>query len=672
MANLIINKVPFKIIDPEIPIWVASEDFFGAKKKRSAVFKDILPADIISAHEYLYYAFEQIPQIAPIHIDLSRHKYFVKPYIHSKLKKYFEQQNLMTIDDFVNGLQVWSRKGVKHQRFQEYEKISLREVSLVQLSRMEMLISFDGKSYSTLEPKAALNVQSHFSKYIENNQIKRVPKYEPINENGAHPVLSYPLKKELHFPYEGTANRNTYLEYYEKISAFYSQYLQGKTIADNLHFLDEGFVQLTESEIHKTKFVSNKLRFGNDNEDNSVYSGLKKYGPFAVPPTENLRFIFVYKPAHSAAAKKLYGALSQGIKESGGFSPGLKDYLKVKFQMADQHRIVLSSNNIYKELEDQLNAYPQHNGLNYFVVYLTDHKRIESESDNEEEYYRIKYILLQRGILSQFIYYKNILLDSFRYHLPNIQVAILAKLGGIPWKLDTFSSDKLIIGFGVKRTENNIFLGNSLFFKEDGTFHKFESFQNDNLNSIGAALRTNIETVLHQGELNISKLVIHYYKTLNDDEAEEIENVLRFFNLEIPYVVLTINDSKSRDYVFFDAMYDKKMPVSGTIIELRYRSEYLLSNNMRHDETQSYGIRQYPFPLKIKINKSENVLHDVFDTKQLLDQVYSFSRIYWKSIGQASLPVTISYSKIVADLASHFPNSRLPEDPVAHSNLWFL
>ena len=93
---------------------------------------------------------------------------------------------------------------------------------------------------------------------------------------------------------------------------------------------------------------------------------------------------------------------------------------------------------------------------------------------------------------------------------------------------------------------------------------------------------------------------------------------------------------------------------------------------MRHDETQSYNILQFPFPLKIKVNKSENVLYDVFDIKQLLDQVYSFSRIYWKSIGQASLPVTISYSKIVADLAAHFPDNQLPDNLVAHSNLWFL
>lgn len=671
MANLIINKVPFKLLNPVVPIWVSGQDFFGAKKKASHLFRDILPAEMTRDNEVVYYAFQAAPQIDPVQVDLARNKYFIKPYIHTKLQQYFEQQNLMTIDDFVNGLQVWSRKGIKHQRFQEYEKVSLREVSLSKLSNMEMLISFDGRSYATLQPKGQAGVQAPFSKYIENNQLKRLRRDEPINEQTAYPILSYGLKKEMHFPYDHSPTKNTYLEYYEKISAFYSQYLQGRTIADNIQFADAGFLQLDESEIHKTKFVSNKLRFGNDNEDNSVYSGLKRYGPYRVPPTDQLRFIFIYKPSHSAAAKKLHGALSQGIKE-GSFSPGLKDYLKVNFQMAEQHRIVLSSNDVVQELETQLNTYPFQDGLRYFVIYLTDHTRIESEGDNEEEYYRIKYLLLQRGILSQFIYHKNILGNSFRYHLPNIQVAILAKLGGIPWKLDTFSSDKLIIGFGVKRTDNNTFLGNSLFFKEDGTFHKFESFQNDTLNSIGAALRANIETVLRSGELNISKLVIHYYKTLNDEEAEEIEKVLRFFNLTIPYVVLTINDSKSRDYVFFDAMYDKKMPVSGTIIELKHRSEYLLSNNMRHDETQSYNIRQYPFPLKIKINKSENVLYDVFDVKQLLDQVYSFSRIYWKSIGQASLPVTISYSKIVADLASHFPGNRLPEDPVAHSNLWFL
>lgn len=670
MANLVINKVYFKIINPVIPIWISTEDFFGAKMKRSSIFEGIIEPDVIQQNEFLYYSLAPVQNATEHLINLATKKYFIKPYITSKLRNYFEQKGLMTVDDFVNGIQVWTPKGVK-QQFREYEKINLRQLSVSNLSKLELLISFDGTSYTTLKTLSKITATGKYSKYIENGKINRVKEDQTIDPEVAYPVLSYPLKRELGFQFENSPKKNTYLEYYQKITAFYTVHLQGKTIADNIQIYDDGFVKLAQTEIHKTKFVSNKLRFANEGEDNSVYNGLKRYGPYSVPDTENLRFIFIYKPGHSEAAKKLYTSLSLGLKE-GAFSPGLKDYLKVNFKMADQHRIVLDGNDPMTELTTKIQAYPFQDGLNYFVIYLTDHNRIESEGDNEDQYYKVKYLLLQRGILSQFIWYKNILNANFRYHLPNIQVAILAKIGGIPWKLDTFSTDKLIIGFGVKRIEDNVFLGNSLFFKEDGTFHKFDSFQNDSLKSIGSALKANIETVLRQGELNVSKLVIHYYKTLNDEEADEIEKVLKFFNLNIPYVVLTINDSKSKDFVFFDTMYDKIMPVSGTIIELKYRSEYLLSNNMRHDETQFYNIYQYPFPLKIKINKSENVLHDVFDTKQLLDQVYSFSRIYWKSIGQASLPVTISYSKIVADLAAHFPDNRLPENPVAHSNLWFL
>lgn len=651
-------------------MWINTQDFFGAKKKGSSIFEGIIEADVIRQNDFLYYSLAPVQNATEYSINLAIKKYFIKPYITSKFRNYFEQKGLMTVDDFVNGLQVWTAKGIK-QQFREYEKINLRQLSVSNLSKLELLISFDGTSYTTLETLSKTSIVGDFSKYIQSGKINKIQADQQIDPDAAYPVLSYLLKKKLGFQFENSPKKNTYLEYYQRISAFYTTHLQGKTIGDNIQIYDDGFVKLGESEIHKTKFVSNKLRFANEGEDNSVYNGLKRYGPYTVPNTQNLRFIFIYKPGHSEAAKKLHTSLSLGLKE-GAFSPGLKDYLKVNFRMADQHRIVLESNDPMTELTAKIQTYPFQDGLNYFVIYLTDHNRIESEGDNEDEYYKVKYLLLQRGILSQFIWHKNILNTNFRYHLPNIQVAILAKIGGIPWKLDTFSTDKLIIGFGVKRIEDSVFLGNSLFFKEDGTFHKFDSFQNDSLKSIGSALKANIETVLRQEELNVGKLVIHFYKTLNDEEADEIEKALRFFNLNIPYVVLTINDSKSKDFVFFDTMYDKIMPVSGTIIELRYRSEYLLSNNMRHDETQFYNIYQYPFPLKIKINKSDNVLHDVFDTKQLLDQVYSFSRIYWKSIGQASLPVTISYSKIVADLAAHFPDNRLPENPVAHSNLWFL
>ncbi|HEY9001392.1 MAG TPA: hypothetical protein VIM89_08565, partial [Mucilaginibacter sp.] len=588
MANLVLNKIYFKILNPIIPIYISTEVFPGAKKTNAKYFADFTSQDLFQQYDTLYYSFAENDAAQAYSVNILSNRYFFKPYVVGQLRQYFVGLEMMTLDDFVNGLQIWRRAGTKHNCI-IYDKISLRQVSLDNISRLELLISYDGKSLISQRPLSQIDGNVGFAKYVEAGVLHKFNRENQLNADVVFPVLGYELKRALNIPTEHDPRRNTYKEYYEQISEFYSEYLQGKPISDNIQFFESGFKQLKEQEIWKTKFVSNKLRFGNDGEDNSVYSGLKRYGPYATPDSENLRFIFAYKPAHAQAAKKLYSTMSQGLQE-GAFAPGLKDYVKVNFKMGEPHRIVLESEDPAAELQTKIEQYPFQAGLQYFVIYLTDHNRFESEDENEDEYYKVKYLLLNKGILSQFIWYKNILANNFRFHLPNIQVAILAKLGGIPWKLDTFSDDKLIIGFGVKKINNEEFLGNSLFFKEDGTFHKFESFQRENIRTIGDALKQNIDTVIRQNDLKITKLVIHYYKTLNDEEGKAIERALRFFDLEIPFVVLTINDSKSKDFVFFDTQYSNIMPVSGTIIELKWKSEYLLSNNMRHDEAQSYNI----------------------------------------------------------------------------------
>jgi hypothetical protein len=50
--------------------------------------------------------------------------------------------------------------------------------------------------------------------------------------------------------------------------------------------------------------------------------------------------------------------------------------------------------------------------------------------------------------------------------------------------------------------------------------------------------------------------------------------------------------------------------------------------------------------------------------------VYQFSRIYWKSVSQQSLPVTIKYPEMVARMFPYFQRSSMPQ--FGKSNLWFL
>ncbi len=165
------------------------------------------------------------------------------------------------------------------------------------------------------------------------------------------------------------------MDYYKKISAFYDTYLKSKTIANNIIFYSEGFAQIDETKILRTKKISNYLRF-NGNNDYNIFSGLKNYGPFKVPPTDNLRFIFIYKKNenHRNAANQLYLAFKNGLANN---FPGLKDYIRVNFELANVNKIILESDDPSKELEEKLKSYQMEEGKKYFAIYLTNHKRFD-------------------------------------------------------------------------------------------------------------------------------------------------------------------------------------------------------------------------------------------------------------------------------------------------------
>jgi hypothetical protein len=667
MSEFRINKVLFKIVNPKIKIWVSANPIEGFRKKRIAVFEGIAIPEEMRGQKEIFFSFHENQNASEVQINIDVSKYFLKPYVDDQLATLFKGEGLPTSETFVQGIQVWKYQR-EDARLATYDRFSLRQMSTYNIHKLELLISYDGKSLKSIRPLSELNTQSSFSKYFQENQLFEVRRSPIQDASQVYPILSIPMKREMNVPFEGSANKNTYLEYYKKVSSFYDTYLKGRILSENIHFYSEGFEIVGDDKIQHTRRVSNSLKF-NGNSDYNIYSGLKNFGPYKVPDTANLRFIFIYKQHHRTVANQLFLAFKNGYANS---FPGLKDYVKINFELADENKILIESDDPVGELSGKLEQYPFQDGLKYFAIYFTDHRRFESLDDNDEEYYQIKYILLRKEVLSQFIYHGNIGSPSFKFHLPNIAVAILAKLGGIPWKLDTVSSSNMVVGFGVKRLNDNTYLGNTLCFKDDGEFYKFETYQRADIRTLGEALRDSILRVIQHEHFVPDKLVIHYYKTLSNEEAEQIERVLKDVNLDIPFIVLTINDTRSKDYLFFDVSSKDIMPVSGTIVEIKYKSEYLLANNERHSDTQLYSIRKFPFPLKIKINKPSNTLYDVFEVKELIDQVYSFSRIYWKSIGQVSLPVTIAYSKIVADLAAHFPDHRLPEQDIAHSNLWFL
>src|SRR5699024_12229796 len=63
---------------------------------------------------------------------------------------------------------------------------------------------------------------------------------------------------------------------------------------------------------------------------------------------------------------------------------------------------------------------------------------------------------------------------------------------------------------------------------------------------------------------------------------------------------------------------------------------------------------------------NDQFLSDKANVREIVKQVYQFSRIYWKSITQQNLPVTIKYPELVAQMF------RSEERRVGKEGRWWL
>jgi len=167
------------------------------------------------------------------------------------------------------------------------------------------------------------------------------------------------------------------------------------------------------------------------------------------------------------------------------------------------------------------------------------------------------------------------------------------------------------------------------------------------------------------------RIVIHYYKKMSREELEPINEMVYSLGFgDIPIIIITINKTMSKDYIVFDQdAPDDLIPFSGTIINYG-KDQYLLFNNTRYEGVES-KIESYHLPLKLSISSNKPAaIKDVALKKELIDQIYQFSRMYWKSVKQQNLPVTIKYPEMVAEIFPYFGIEELM--PFGRTNLWFL
>ena len=187
---------------------------------------------------------------------------------------------------------------------------------------------------------------------------------------------------------------------------------------------------------------------------------------------------------------------------------------------------------IVDEVDASLQKIQTNEGEKFVAIYISPYSKLEVDSEKRGTYFRVKELLLNKGITSQVIFRENILKDSFNYYLPNIAVALLAKIGGIPWKLQREKKNSLIVGFGARWIDGQTYVGTTICFDNTGLFRKFGTFE-ANLDDFGKKIESAITEYISNSDSPISRLVIHYYKAISRGEVRKVESILSKLNIDI-------------------------------------------------------------------------------------------------------------------------------------------
>lgn len=456
--------------------------------------------------------------------------------------------------------------------------------------------------------------------------------------------------------------RFDYKERYKNLNRFAQKYLHNL----NSPFFSverSSLKNVAPSDFHNVYSQQNLMSFGSERTAINAVVGMREFGPFRkAERSEKRRLLFIYQNRNDA--NTLYRYLKNGYKHF----PGLLSYVGIPVALArpDKGLPYNNATQLPEELESFLGEYyAEKLYSDTLAIVLGPFKKYESDEEESKNYYRIKKILLDKGITSQFISPDTLNSSGIHYSLPNIAIAILAKCGGIPWKLTGKKRSELIVGFNTKLVEGNQYIGSAVFFNNEGQLGGIKALPVNDKTAIIASLKSAIERYSNQIQA-LERIVIHYYKPPRKDEIKDILELLEDMALSIPVAVVEVNDSKSKLDICFDADFGMGMPESGIYVKVGM-NEYLLFNNNRYIKNPPRKIDD-ELPIKLKLNYINT---GGFNTHELIAQVYEFSRLNWKGLKQRSVPVTTTYSKFIAEFSSHF-DGEIPENDVANNIPWFI
>lgn len=618
---------------------------------------------------------------------------FLKQYYIHFIRNYFRKLRIAAKVNFVGDLEVWicDKSPLKHcDGFRVFQlRVELEGFT----GSPELMISEQGVSSVYKEPLTSkeLTELSHddFNWVMYNNKLyrhARMPEDARRNLDQVFPCINTMLRKALGIAAPSPDKSNKYIRYWNEISLFKDRFLMTDEFSKGIQFESSEWKIVSSKRLDIDKIKGSTLLFGQGGVDTDPYTGIKNYGPNVLTPQDaNIVFFYICSHQDTKMAMTVHEYLLGNKK---GFA-GLHKFVHINYQTEKGWSIYFKDkNNPLPEIISALDKRNLDSDKKYVALYLSPYSKWCENEEHKAIYYRVKEELLHRGIVSQVIDVDKswgtyrmvenneaVLVENFIFSLPNIAIALLAKLGGTPWKLKHNEINELIIGISAFKPETieNQYLGSAFSFSNEGKFYGFDCFRKEQIAQLTGSILMAVREYCKE-QKTLQRLIIHFYKTLSKKELAPIEKGLAELGLDIPVIVISINKTLSNDVVGFDLSQSNLMPYTGTYLSIG-NEQYLLYNS-GYMEDKTYNKREgYPFPIKLSIKKypAKSLLSKSLEeasVPELLFQICQFSQLYWKSVSKQSLPVTLKYPEMLAQIVPHFQHTELPQ--TGKETLWFL
>ena len=275
-------------------------------------------------------------------------------------------------------------------------------------------------------------------------------------------------------------------------------------------------------------------------------------------------------------------------------------------------------------------------------------------------------------------------ISQLQWALGGMGLQVFAKLGGVPWLLQTNTkAHELILGLGSATLGTGRFgdrervVGLTTAFSGDGTYWltetsrtvKYDEHDDAVIESAVAAFKRVREKMAWRSG-DDARVVIHSFKDFRDKHVDALMHaVLKVAGDELKVQFAFVHIAEHHPFLLFDSSEMQQIPRRGSVVRMG-RSEALVAvlgpSDVRNDRLG------FPRPVCVKVHRSSTYT----DLDYLSWQALAFSALSWRNFTPTSVPITVLYAELIAGLLGRLGSlSKWDPDVLrgdAGSSRWFL